>query len=467
MLNHISRNIRVVAGCFLGLFMFLFAYVTYLHVYQGDFLAGHALNRRNAEAAKKIPRGQILDRHGVKIGYSEKEDDHYIRHYPYAEVFAHVIGYDSPIYGRAGIESSFNEYLTGLSSPEYRLGPISQVWQPKSGNTLVLTFDAELQKEAYRALGQYKGAVVVIAPKTGEILALVSKPSFDPNSIDEDWRQISSKLDSPLLNRAVQGMYPPGSIIKTMVAEAAISEKISSLKSVFICEGALKVGRDYTLPEANGKAHGKINLEEALAVSCNVTFGKIALELGSSRMAKTIERYGFQKAIGSEFQETGSRVPDFGKLTDGELAQTGIGQGPLLTTPMRMAMLAAAYANRGAILKPYMVSRVVSPEGSIGKEFSPEIWLKPVQPAISDIIGNMMETVVAEGTGTRAYIKGIRVAGKTGTAENAQGQPHAWFIGFAPANNPEVAIAVIVENAGAGGAMAAPIARQVILEALR
>lgn len=467
MIDNISRNIRIVAVCFLGLFTFLFIYVSYLHVYQGEFLAGHALNRRNAEAAKKIPRGQILDRHGVKLSYSEKDNDHYVRQYPYSGSFAHVIGYDSPVYGRAGLESSFNSYLTGLSNPEYRLGPISQLWQPKAGNTIVLTFDAELQKEAYRALGQYRGAVVVIAPKTGAVLAMVSKPSFDPNSIDEDWKSISGRVDSPLLNRAVQGLYPPGSIIKTMMAESALSEKISTLKTTFVCEGSLKIGRDYTLPEANGKAHGKLDLEEALAVSCNVTFGKIALELGRSKMTKAFERYGFQKAVGSEFQENASRVPEFGKLTDGELAQIGIGQGPLLTTPIRMAMLAAAFANKGTILKPYMVSKVVSPDGSIMKEYLPEVWMSPAEPAISSMVGKMMETVVAEGTGTGAYIKGIRVAGKTGTAENAQGQPHAWFIGFAPANNPEIAIAVIVENAGAGGAVAAPIARQVILEALR
>lgn len=467
MIDNIARHIRIVAICFLGLFTFLFAYVSYLHVYQGEFLAGHALNRRNAEIAKKIPRGQILDRHGIKLSYSEKEDDHYIRQYPYAAAFAHVIGYDSPIYGRAGLEGSFNSYLTGVSNPEYRLGPISQLWQPKAGNSIMLTFDAELQKEAYRALGQYKGAVVVIAPKTGEVLAMVSKPSFDPNSIDEDWKTISGRVDSPLLNRAVQGLYPPGSVIKTMVAESALSEKISTLKTIYTCEGSLKIGRDYTLPEASGKAHGKLDLEEALTVSCNVTFGKLALELGRSRMARMFERYGFQKAIGSEFQELESHVPDFSKLTDGELAQTGIGQGPLLTTPMRMAMIAAAYANKGTILKPYMVSKVFSPDGSILEKYTPEVWLSPAEPAISGMVGKMMETVVAEGTGTGAYIKGIRVAGKTGTAENSQGQAHAWFIGFAPANNPEVAIAVIVENAGAGGLVAAPIARQVILEALR
>lgn len=466
MLDNISRNIRRAAFCFLVLFLLLFAYISYLQVWEADFLAGHALNYRNAEIAKQIPRGQILDRHGVKLSYSQKEDKQYSRIYPYSEIFAHVIGYDSNKYGRAGLESAFNFELTGLNSPEYRLGPAARLWQPKAGNTIMVTLDATVQQEAYRALGRYKGAVVVIAPKTGEILALVSKPSFEPNLIDENWTKISARDDSPLLNRAIQGLYPPGSILKAMVAETALAENAASLKSTFVCEGSLTIGRDYTLPEVNRKAHGKLDLEEALAVSCNVTFGKLAIELGRSKLEKMFVRYGFQKPLSSEFQETGSQLPNFAKLTEGELAQIGIGQGPLLTTPIRMAMLAASFANKGTIARPYMVSKVISPDGSVIKQYLPETWLNPAQPALSSAIGKMMETVVREGTGTAAGIKGIRVAGKTGTAENAHGQPHAWFIGFAPADDPEIAIAVIVENAGGGGAIAAPIARQVILEAL-
>ena len=465
--DSISRNIKRTAAVFLALFVMLFVYISYLHIVEADVLASHALNRRTAEIEKRIPRGRIVDKQGKELSFSEKDNEEYYRNYPFGAAFAHIVGYDSPKYGRAGVESSFNSFLTGLGGPEFRLGPLSQLWRPKSGNTVVMTVDAAIQRQAYRAMGEQKGAIVVLDPKTGEVLAIVSKPSFDPNSLDEDWQVLSGRTDSPLLNRAVQGLYPPGSIIKTMIAEAALTEKTATLKTIFQCEGSYKIGSDYTLPEVNQKAHGKINLEQALAVSCNVTFGKLALQLGRSGMEKSFERYGFTKAIGSEFQESASRLPDFSKLTDGELAQVGIGQGPLLTTPLRMAMLAGAYANKGIMMKPYMVSKIVSPDGATLKQYTPEAWLSPVKAATNDAVSQMMRTVVSDGTGTGAYIKGVPVAGKTGTAENAQGQPHAWFIGYAPANNPQIAIAVVVENAGSGGSVAAPIARQVILEALR
>ncbi|MCX7780048.1 MAG: penicillin-binding transpeptidase domain-containing protein [Negativicutes bacterium] len=467
MFDNIARNIRRVALVFAALFTILFVYISYLQTVQADFLAGHALNRRTAEAAKRIPRGQITDRHGQRLVFSERDQEgQYNRKYPYGAIFAPVLGYDSLRYGRAGLESTFNTYLSGLGGAEHRLGPISKLWQPKAGNNLQLTLDASVQERAYYALGDYRGAVVVIAPKTGAILAMVSKPGFDANSIDENWPAVSSREDSPLLNRAAQGLYPPGSTIKTLVAEAVLTDKVADLKTSFNCEGALKIGRDYVLPEINRAAHGKINLQQALAVSCNVTFGKLAIELGAARMEKAFGRYGFTKPIGSEFEEAGSKFPDFSKLSDGELAQAGIGQGPLLTTPLRMAMLAAAFANRGVIMKPFMVSKVTTPDGAILKEYTPEAWLTAAKAGSSEAVAKMMETVVTEGTGTAVRIRGIRVAGKTGTAENPHGAPHAWFIGFAPADNPEIAVAVIVENAGGGGAVAAPIARQVILEAL-
>jgi peptidoglycan glycosyltransferase len=468
MFDNITRNTRRVALVFCGLFAILFLYISYLQVYEAEFLAGHPLNRRTTESAKRIPRGQIVDRHGSKLGYSEKDSGgNFNRIYPFKAIFAHVIGYDSPQYGRAGLESTFNSFLTGLGSPEHRLGAISRLWPPKAGNNLILTLDASIQEQAYRALGNYKGAIVVLSPKTGEILAVVSKPGFDPNSVDENWNALAVRTDSPFLNRALQGLYPPGSVIKPMVAETALSEKIADLKTNFICEGSLTIGRDYVLPEASGKAHGKINLEEALAVSCNVTFGRMSLELGRSKMGKMFERYGFSKSVGNEMQEAVSHLPDFSKLSDGELAQTGIGQGSLLTTPLRMAMLAASFANQGIVMKPYIVSKITAPDNTVIKQFTPEVWTTTAKTANSEAVGRMMETVITEGTGRAARIKGVRVAGKTGTAENPHGASHAWFIGFAPVDDPEIAIAVVVENAGAGGAVAAPIARQVMIAGLR
>jgi peptidoglycan glycosyltransferase len=252
-----------------------------------------------------------------------------------------------------------------------------------------------------------------------------------------------------------------------MVADAALTEKIADTNTIFDCEGALKIGPDYTLTEDDHVAHGKLNLEKALAVSCNITFGTLALNLGRDRMAKTFERYGFSRPVDASLQETASHLPNFDQLDDGDLAQTGIGQASLLVTPLRMAMITMAFANNGVIMKPYIVSRITAADGSTIKAFDPQEFLTPTSPELANTVKRMMVAVVNEGTGTGASLSNVQVAGKTGTAENPHGLPHAWFIGFAPAVNPEIAVVVIVENAGYGGEQAAPIARQIIARALR
>ena len=461
-----KRNIRRVAFSLLSLLLILFFYLTYIQVVKSDALMTHPLNRRLSMLTNRMPRGQILDQEGHKLAYSvQNADGVYQREYPYGSILSHVVGYDSSKYGNTGIESSFNGYLSGMYNSGYHLGAISHLFTNTSNN-VILTIDTAVQEQAYRALGKHKGAIVVISPHTGAILAMVSKPSFDANHIDRDWQEISGAASSPLLNRAVQGLYPPGSSIKPMVAEAALHDKvITPTQTIVDCKGALKIG-DYELTEINRQAYGPINLEQALAKSSNVAFGTLALKLGRNGMEKTFERYGFDKPIGEEFAEASSRLPAFSRLGDGDLAQTGIGQGSLLVTPMRMAMLAAGLANRGIIMKPYLVSEVKTPDGSTVKRFASEKWLTVTDAALAETITKMMVGVVKNGTGSGAQIGGIVVAGKTGTAENPLGASHAWFIGFAPAFDPQVAIAVVVENGGSGGSIAAPIARQVMAQAL-
>ena len=465
-MNDISSNIRKVACCLLGLLVILLVYLSYIQVIESNFLATHPLNRRNSEANQLVQYGMVLDKNGEKLAYSTKTGDGYKREYPYAASTAHLVGYNSSKYGKAGIESTFNSYLTGMNNQMRHLGAISHLLSNQPGNNVMLTIDVALQEAAYRALGDNRGAIVVMNPRTGAIMAMVSKPSFNPNLLDQNWESISTDGNSPLLNRATQGLYPPGSIIKVMVADAALTEKIIDFKKTINCEGPLKVPPDYVLSESGFKAHGKVDLEEALAVSCNVTFGTLALKLGSGKMAKTFERYGFKRSLGQELQEATSHLPDFDSLGNGDLAQVGIGQSSLLVTPIRMAMLASSFANKGIIMKPYMVSNISDYDGNVIKEFMPEEWLTTTSPQLADAIKDMMVTVVNNGTGNAAYLSGRNVAGKTGTAENSQGASHAWFIGFAPADNPQVAIAVIVENAGSGGSIAAPMARQILMKAL-
>lgn len=468
MLDDLRGSIRRIAYSLLGLLAVLFVYVSYIQIVQGERLAGHALNTRTTAAAEKVARGVIFDRRGEKLAYSEKDENgKYRRHYPYGAVAAHAVGYSSSRYGQAGVESAMNGYLSGMSNPERRFGPVTALWKTQAGNDVTLTIDAVLQEAAYRALGNRRGAVVAIAPRSGAVLALVSRPGFDPEDVESDWQAIVGRADSPLLNRAVQGLYPPGSTIKVMVAEASLAERIADSRKTYTCEGSLKIGPDYVLNESNRQVHGKVDLEEALAVSCNVTFGRLTLELGRSRMAKTFDRYGFTKPLDGDLMEAASRLPDFARLGDGDLAQTGIGQGSLLVTPLRMAMLASAFANKGIILKPYIVSRVTAPDGAVIKQFGSAEFAAPTSAALAAEVSRMMQTVVSGGTGYAARIGGVKVAGKTGTAENPHGASHAWFIGYAPADAPEIAVAVIVENGGAGGEVAAPVARQVMARALR
>ncbi|WP_425061031.1 Penicillin-binding protein A [Sporomusa carbonis] len=464
----IRRNIRNAALFSIALLVILLGYVTYLQVIESNTLAFNPLNRRTAAAANKVERGQITDNQGKVLAFSElTTQKEYRRKYPYGAVFAHVVGYDSPKYGKAGIESVYDGYLSGQINPERRLGAISQLFKSAAGNNVMLTIDARLQETAYRALGNNRGAIVALSPVTGAVLAMVSRPGFDPDSIDAEWNNISQAAGSPLLNRAAQGLYPPGSIIKVLVAEAAMAEHLANSSREFNCTGKLKIGPDYTLPEANNRAHGKINLTEALAVSCNVTFGQLALELGRAKMAKTFDRYGFSQLVGGDMPDNLPKLPDFSQLSDGDLAQTGIGQGSLLVTPLRMAMLASTFANKGIMMKPYLVQKITAPDGTVISQTAPEKWLSPVNPDLADQVARMMVGVVKEGTGSAAAIRGVQVAGKTGTAENPHCAPHAWFIGFAPADNPQVVVAVIIENAGSGGSVAAPIAGQILRQALR
>ncbi len=468
MLDDLRGSIRRAAFALIGLLAALFLYLSYIQVVRSDYLAGHPLNRRTAEAAAKVERGTVFDRRGEKLAFSERDaHGRFVRRYPYGAMAAHVVGYSSPRYGQSGVESAFNGDLSGMADPVRRFGPITGLWTAKAGNSVTLTLDGGLQETAYRALGNRRGAVVAIAPRSGAVLAMVSRPGFDPETVDENWQAVVGAADSPLLNRATQGLYPPGSTLKVLVAEAALAEKITDLRKVYYCEGSMRLGPDYVLSEAGGRAHERVNLEDALAVSCNVTFGRLALELGRNRMAKAFDRYGFARPLGGDILEAASRLPDFSRLSEGDLAQTGIGQGSLLVTPLRMAMLASAFANRGVILRPFIVSRVTAPDGAVLKQFGSAEFAAAASLATADEVGRMMQTAVIAGTGFAASVAGVKVAGKTGSAENPHGDSHAWFIGYAPADDPVIAVAVIVENGGGGGEVAAPIARQLFARALR
>jgi penicillin-binding protein A len=446
-----------------GCFCCLLIYIIYLQVIKADDLASNPLNQRTTAVEADILRGSILDAKGRKLAFSSQVGS---RSYPMGASMAPVTGYIGEKIGNAGVESFANRQLLGLTENLSRLGPIAQLFVSDKGNDVKLTIDADVQQTAYKALENHRGAVVVLDAQTGAVLAMVSRPSYDPNDIEADWETLNKQTDSPLLNRASQGLYPPGSTLKVMIADAALKEQVTDLQEVFNCTGHLDLGGGYILQESHGAVHGKVNLEQALTESCNITFATLAMRMGATKLDNTFERYGFRKKLGNEIIESMPHLPEFSKLNQGDIAQVGIGQSELLVTPLRMAMLAAAFANHGVIMQPYLMDEVITPGGIIIEKNQQRQWLQVTSPEQAGLVDAFMEKVVLQGTGTAARISGIRVTGKTGTAENSGGDDHAWFIGSADVRGRKLAFAILMENSGGGGTEAAPIAKKIIVDLL-
>ena len=326
-----------------------------------------------------------------------------------------------------------------------------------------MTLDADLQQLAFQELAGRRGAIVVLNPRTGAILALASNPSFTPGELEnsmDSWRQDSS---APLLNRATQGAYPPGSVFKIVTAAAALQNLPGILEREVQCGGYLTV--DGFRLEDNA-VHNEVDLNRAMAVSCNVAFATFGLEVGGVSFRRAAEDFGLGQgaALGIPYRPGSLAIEH--ELAGTELASSAIGQGRVLVNPMQMALITAAVANGGTIMKPYLVAGVRTPEDRLRDEARPGPWLRPMDPRTAALIAGAMEDVVTSGTGKGAAVQGVRVAGKTGSAQNPGGNPHAWFTGFAPADDPRLVVAVVLENAGSGGSMAAPLARQMFIAAL-
>jgi peptidoglycan glycosyltransferase len=455
----IRKHIAVVVLFLLGLVGVQLLYLVKLSVWDAAELAAHPLNARAALAENDVRRGRILDRAGSILAESDAEGQ---RRYPYGAALAPVTGYRTERYGAAGMERVEGRALSGVTGDMDRMGPLRTLLRADAGYDVRLTVDAALSETAWRALGAHRGAVVVMDAATGAVLAMVSTPAVDPAAVARDWDALTARADSPLLNRVTQGLYPPGSTLKPLIADAALNAGVTSEDEVFTCTGELAVG-DYVLHESHGEAHGKLNLADALRESCNVTFATLALRLGASGLSKAFSRFGVGEELTSpELMPAAAHVPELPQLPDGEIAQLGIGQGQILMTPLQMVLLADAFANGGEIMQPYLVDAVLSADGTALYRGAPSVWRTATTPARAALIDSYMAQVVAAGTGTAADVAGVRVTGKTGTAENATGTDHAWFIGSAERGGKKIVMAVLVEEGGFGGRAAAGIARQII-----
>ena len=468
--THLRRSFYLFVAGFVGLVLML----AYWQVYSREALANNPENGFQTQRSVSSPRGLILAGDGETVlAKSVKrptpQGPVYDRVYPLGEPFSNVVGYWSTRYGATGIEIGNNSDLSAIAGEPETLDDLINraTGGPQPGNNVVLTIDPELQELAYQELSASstgRGSVVALNPQTGEILAMATSPSFDPNNIDENYPDLASAEDAPLVDRATQSLYPPGSVFKVITAAAALEAGVSP-EEKFFDSGAYELP-GYTVHNFQGKDYGEVTFTRALAYSINVVFAKIAVTIvGAEPLTEMALNFGF----GDPYDDfpipvSGSSVnslpPD--QWTTGTLAQTAFGQGEVQTNSFEMALVAAAIANDGKMVEPRIVREVRSPDGIILDKPTPSIIRRALPADTADTLNEMMQQVIIQGGLTEAEIEGIKVAGKTGTAESGNGLPHSWWITFAPADDPKIAMCVMIENGGRADKGALPIAARLM-----
>ncbi len=456
-----KRIITILIGLCLG-FVLLIGYLSYFQMFRAQAVRDNAYNKRLWINEDNILRGGIRDRDGEVLVYSETREGEAQRIYRFDNLYSHVIGYSLKDYGKSGLERKYNSYLVNANENTAINELINLINPSGVGNNLSLTIDHDLQMRTRDLMGGKKGSAIAINPKTGEILSMVSVPDFSIETLSENWTTVSENPDSPLLNRGTQGLYTPGSIFKILTAIGVIQKGVP--EAIYQCTGSTVID-GYAIRDFDESGHGPLNLEQAFTVSCNTYFADQAVAIGHDHLREIAESLLFNQRIDFDLETTASIFPDKSiGLTD--LGASGIGQGRVLTTPLNMLMVVSAVANDGYMTMPYLVESILSPGGmTIDSHRSQS--MKVLDNGEAQALKRMMREVVASGTGTNAGINGVQVAGKTGTAENSSGNNHAWFVGFAPLEDPEVAVVVLLEEEGSsGGRAAAPIAREIMNFAL-
>jgi peptidoglycan glycosyltransferase len=475
----VNTPLRKLSIAVLVMFGVLLLNLNYLQVVDAGALHNNSHNPRLILEEYSRQRGPILVA-GKKIASSVATNDRlkYERRYSSGPLYAPATGFYSLVYGATGIESAENPVLAGTDDSLFVRRVVDLVTgQPPEGGSVELTLDPRAQRAAYRGLAGRRGAVVALDPSTGAILALVTSPSYDPGllsshdptKVRRNYHRLLTDQDQPMLDRALRQTYAPGSTFKMVTAAAALaSGKYRPSTRVFNGSALNLPQTTHDLPNEGGVpcTSGIATFKIALANSCNAAFGKIGLDLGGAAIRAQAEKFGFGQSITVPMASAISRFPD--NPNPPQTAQSAVGQFDDTATPLQMAMVGAAIANRGVLMKPYLVDTVRAPDLSVLDRTTPKEMSQAMDPAAARDLTDMMIYVVEHGTGTNGQIPGVQVAGKTGTAQQGGGRrPHAWFVSFAPAQNPKVAVAVIIENGGnateiSGNQLAAPIANQVM-----
>jgi peptidoglycan glycosyltransferase len=474
-----NRPIVRVFALVIVLFAVLVGFTSRWTVFESASLRSNALNRRGLLEQERIARGRIVASDGSLLAHSLRSPEGtYQRKYPTGELFAHAVGYYYTDLGDAGLERYRNNTLSGHSETGFQTILDQLQGKQPQGNDVVSTLNPGAQRTAVAALEGHRGAVVAIEPSTGAIRVMASAPSFDPNSLASPHtytRLAREGLGSPLVNRATQFGYAPGSTFKVVTATAALdSGMFTPTSTVSGSNGAVVSG--VPLHNDNNENFGQITLTEALTKSVDTAWARVAEQVGKATLGRYMARFGFDHKPALDYpaeQMSSSGEYEGGRLlapTDQrvDVGRMGIGQDKLRVTPLQMAEVAAAVANHGKLMTPHMTERIVDPEGRTVETIKPHVQSVVMKPSTAAALTEMMEAVVREGTGTPAQIPGVAVAGKTGTAETQFGSAinNVWFIAFAPAGAPRIAVAVAVEKVpGFGATYAAPVAKQV-MEAL-
>lgn len=479
-MNTPLRRLALVVGV---LFASLLASATWVQFIDAGNLEEQPGNARTLYKEFGRERGPLVVA-GEPVAQSRPVDDEYrfLRSYPGGRMYSAITGYYSIVFGATGMESASGDLLAGTADQLFyrRIGDMLTGGEPK-GASVELTINARAQEEAWEGLAGSRGAVVALNPQTGNILAMVSKPGFDPDqlashdaaAVRDARERLLADDGRPLDNRAIASRgYPPGSVFKLVTAAAALESGRWTPDSQIEGSAVLDLPQtSATLPNSTGGACGpnnKVSLADALKISCNTAFGWLGLELGDDALREQAVKFGFAQDLRVPLRVTPSRFPE--EANPPQTAQSAIGQFDVRVTPLQIAMVSAAIANDGVSVRPNLVSRVRSQDDlEVIEQPRPEELGRAVSGDVADQLTSMMEGVVDGGTGSNAQIQGVRVAGKTGTAQQGEGRPpHAWFTAFAPADDPQVAVAVVVEDGGglgdaaSGGRLAAPIARDVI-----
>jgi peptidoglycan glycosyltransferase len=472
MQHTIGRNIRRLTFVIALAFLVTSIGVGYWSIVAASDLNADPFNPRLIAAVRDRPRGKIVDQSGRVLAESVQDGESYRRRYADRSL-AQVVGYASFKYGASGIEGAYQESLVGRD-PSDLLGQ----WKARylaertAPGSVVLGLDPTVQQAAFTALAGRRGAIVALDPKTGRILASVSVPSHDVNALvdpgqqDAAWSQLNENKDRPLLNRVAQGLYPPGSTMKIITAAAALESGFDPNQKIRVDDPfqADRSWGDYYVRSSSG-AHGDFDMSLAFQRSENIYFAKVGLTIGAQRLADMAKKFGIGRAPALDLAAAKGQLSNTGSLDRPTLvADTSYGQGELLTSPLQMAMVAATVGNHGIQVQPHYATGIRDPSGgvlrTVGGGGGDQIISAASAARLTTYLVGAVEAPGAFAFG--AKISGVHVAGKTGTAETPSGSPHGWFVGFAPAEDPQVAVAVIIENAGQGGVDAAPLAAAVM-----